>query len=428
MSVSKLLRYFAVLGASSASLSCGSRDYDNPVDVPAATPAAGSPDTAQTNPATNTPGADLPNAKPAETPEACLTDNCTPPAQTVAPAAYSMIDFFPGSQTGICSIAKAEVISNRSANRMTIIYRAKYASVGKWQLYGRNITVAANGTLTQSEPVNLFPNCAGDETGITGYNILGYASPLFTAQSKALNHSSDGDYTHIKIGSVCYSAGPDEQKSFNLATLAADNTTPMTDFLATNGAVGFWPEKNVYIKSDGSSLNPDGTAGSVNISKPFAEALEVLGSDAERLYLTYQSGFSDLYSVALSNYNAIRIDDYHNSYHSLGRHSKLGFFHIEGIYLYNVINGINTYTARHDLNIVKNASRIIGFKGFLIGQTRCEVKKINFTEKKFDTMFSANTDCKTSLGTYGNRSILTDVSATPESTGKLLLTPDLSAL
>lgn len=449
----KLLRYFSAIAVSCVSLSCGSeRKFDNPVettDTPqeeqgpdgakvntnrtaGTTPGPGTPDES-TNPQGVATGPTMSTVKTdgkTTSTQTCLTDNCTPPALAVASGSFSLIDYFPGNQVGVCYVADSTVIKNKSANRMTVIFRAKYASVGKWQLYARNITVAANGSLSQGEPVNLFPNCAGDESGVTGYNILGYASPNFTAQNIALNHLVDSDFTHIKIASLCFSAGPDEQKTFNLATLANDTSTTTTNFLATSGAVGHWPEKNVYIKSDGSSLNPDGSAGNVNISG-VGTNLKILGSDADKLYFMPQDGNNNpSYYITLSNYNKQSINNgSYGKYNGIGKHIKLGFFYFyDSSKLYNFSNNLETSFGYAPGSLVDGASRILGYKGFLIGTTNCQVKKINFTEKTFTSIFSANANCTLSLGTWGNQSVLTNVTSTATSIGKLFLTSDLSEL
>lgn len=446
-----ILRNFCLFTVSSVSLSCGDRNYDNPVDTEKTQPIAAG--TNQDSPTPENPtGADSPKVTPSGTTVggketvtkvACLTDDCTSPAAVaVTPPAFSVLDFFPGNQGGTCSVAKASTVSNGSANRITLIYRANYASMGVWQLYARNISVASNGTMTAGDPVNLFPNCFGNSTGITDYSITGYASSTLTSQNRALNNLSDGNFTHVKISSTCFNTGLNETKSFNLTDLSDDTTTTMTNYLSASGALGYWPEKNVYIKADGTTLNPDGTTGTTTIPGNWTSsgtsplgAMSFLGTDSQALYVVQANSLNSIYAVS-ANLISNAITAAGSNYTAFGRHPTFGMFAFySGAYVMRLYTTGN-FSQSPDINAraIPFASRIIGTNGYVLSGSfyhssfLCEVLKYNFSNGTAASLFKSSYTCKTSLGTIGNRSLLSDVTSSTATTGKLFLTPDLSAL
>jgi hypothetical protein len=199
--------------------------------------------------------------------------------------ALNTLNFSPEAN---CSLGTDTIIArSESANRMTMIYRANYASVGMWQLYGRNITLSSDGTIAfAGDPVNLFPGeCYGNTSGVTSFSITGFADGSSSTQAYDINDAHN--VAALAIQMTCYSSVLSGSATFNLSDFSRVTTSTKT-FLKDQGVVGYWRGKNVYVKSNGTTMNPDGTAGSATITwTGFTSISKVYGTDkAGGIYLS----------------------------------------------------------------------------------------------------------------------------------------------
>jgi hypothetical protein len=231
-----------------------------------------------------------PDSKAAAAPgtkAACLNDNCTPPTSTVAPImTFSSLSYFPEGQTN-CELGEyVRLVKSLQINQMTIFYRAKYASLGRWQLYARQIQVGTDGTMSfPSEKVNLLPSCDGNVNGVTGFSLTEYADATGSTD-RVLNISDVEKATNVKVSITCVNTAQSAVRVLNLATLSDSLETTVVP-LSTLGARGYWPSKGVYLKSDGSSLNRDGTVGNLVVT---VAPTSSMGSDDSGIYLRSTSG------------------------------------------------------------------------------------------------------------------------------------------
>jgi hypothetical protein len=157
------------------------------------------------------------------------------------------------------------VIKSTQSNRLTVFYRANYAAVGRWQLYAQNIAVDAAGTMSlMGDKVNLHPNCTGNINGVTSFDVTEFEADQSTAGRRALDAKSLERAKSVKIAINCVNTARNVVRTIDLATLR-DTTAATTRFLSKDGAVGYWPSKDLYIKGDGSTLTAAGQASSVKI-------------------------------------------------------------------------------------------------------------------------------------------------------------------
>ena len=214
---------------------------------------------------------------------ACLTDTCTAAAEVPLLALKSVQIIGEG-----CPIADVRILKNESSNQFTVVYRANYASAGLWQLYARNVTVSSDGTmaLQGNSQVNLFPSvCLGNTLGVTAYNITGYRSGSST--SKVFNYTNASNTTDFSVDMTCYNTALNSTNTFNTSALSPSvNST--TTFLSTDGAVGYNKYLNVYVKANGTTVNPNGSASTSVVpgnwtssgTNPLGSITSIYGNDA----------------------------------------------------------------------------------------------------------------------------------------------------
>lgn len=423
----------------SGSLNCGSRNYDNPVDTPnaAETPATTSPDSAKSNPN----GAAAPG-------EAAAPGAAAP---NVAKKEFTILDVS-SIQNEKCTTFRASTVSHTRLNRVTLFYIAKCPSLGIRQLYARNISLNFEGQSEVGTAVNLFPNCIGNERGVEDYSLTGYISDTLTRQKLALNHKTDGNFTHIKIKSKCYSDGLNEEKSFALDTLLEYNTAPLQNYLHVNGALGYWPEKKVYLKNNGTTLNLDGTVGAITIAGDWTYAdiynyhgqlgsMTFLGSTPQELYIKTKGyrGTNTLYSIKNSDLTVTPAYLNEREAFFFVTHPTLGIYLtrefksiIDPTYLFRYQNAKNistSYFTKNGVKILRESARVVNGKTFFIStESFCSLNEYNFSQGKEILIATLGTLCAETLGEYGNRNIFTNISWNATDTGQIYLTPDLTTL
>lgn len=190
----------------------------------------------------------------------CLTDNCTAPSVTAPNIAFHTFHYFPAGQSS-CQLARDTVVlKSAQAGRMTVLFRANYASLGRWQLYAQNIAVDAQGAMTAlGERVNLFPDCTGNSEGVRSFEVTEYAEDTLSGAPRVWDVQSLERAKAAKISIDCGNQSAAARRTLDLATLG--NTTMITKpFLTQLGAIGPWQRKNVYLKNNGALLSADGVA------------------------------------------------------------------------------------------------------------------------------------------------------------------------
>lgn len=151
---------------------------------------------------------------------ACV-DNCTAPAATNSFTLKEANYFNPS--TSSCQLGNSVAIVSSQLNQITVIYRANYASVGMWKLYGKRFSVAGDGSmaLLDTSPVELYPECFGNTSGVTEFSVIGFRSAQ--APTKALHKHWEYDpanqnITHVKLGITCVNSAQSGTKTFNLTS------------------------------------------------------------------------------------------------------------------------------------------------------------------------------------------------------------------
>ena len=263
--------------------SCENADhkFDNPVD-PKNTVDQSSPSDAG---GTEQTAGDSGNTGSSSTSESgvCLTDNCNSPATPT----INLTNATWFSQSSSCSVGTgAIVLKSLYLSRFTILYRANYASAGLWQLYALGFTVSADGTMAaDANPVNLFPSCYGNASGVTAFSVTEYKDGT-TTTARRLNFDEAENVSDFVVSVTCVNNALSGSVKFGTAAGYSTSTANTLPFMNTLGAYGYWAEKSVYLKADGTSLNADGTAGNVIISMPSGKTINsVVGSDSTGVYL-----------------------------------------------------------------------------------------------------------------------------------------------
>ncbi len=195
----------------------------------------------------------------------CLQGDCTAPASPTANINFASYSYFPGSQNGCQMGSDTVLLKSLQANRMTIFYRALYASVGRWQLYAQNVGVDAGGVMTpMGERVNLLPGCNGNTAGVVAFDVREYIDATGNSGARTFNLKSLERAAAVKVDITCVNAAQSASRTIDLSSLL-DSDKSTVPFLKRDGAIGFWASKNVFIKADGTTLNSDGSAGSLVI-------------------------------------------------------------------------------------------------------------------------------------------------------------------
>ena len=221
----------------------------------------------------------------------CLQGDCTAPASPTANINFALYSYFPGSQTGCQMGADTVLVKSLQANRMTIFYRALYASVGRWQLYAQNVGVDAGGVMTpMGERVNLLPGCNGNTAGVVAFDVKEYSDATGNSGARTFNLKSLERAAAVKVDITCVNAAQSASRTIDLSSLL-DSDKSTVHFLERDGAIGFWASKNVFIKADGTTLNPDGSAGSLVIPGYNGSNISrVIGEEADGIYIQVTAG------------------------------------------------------------------------------------------------------------------------------------------
>jgi len=148
-------------------------------------------------------------------------DNCSAPAATNSFALKEANYFNPS--TSSCKLGDSVAIVSSQLNQITVIYEANYASVGMWKLYGKRFSVAGDGSmaLLDTSPVDLYPECFGNTSGVTEFSVTGYKAAQ--AANKTLYKHWEFDpanqnITHVKLGITCVNSAQSGTKTFNLTS------------------------------------------------------------------------------------------------------------------------------------------------------------------------------------------------------------------
>ena len=221
----------------------------------------------------------------------CLQGDCTAPASPTANINFALYSYFPGSQTGCQMGADTVLVKSLQANRMTIFYRALYASVGRWQLYAQNVGVDAGGVMTpMGERVNLLPGCNGNTAGVVAFDVKEYSDATGNSGARTFNLKSLERAAAVKVDITCVNGAQSASRTIDLSSLL-DSDKSTVHFLERDGAIGFWASKNVFIKADGTTLNPDGSAGSLVIPGYNGSNISrVIGEEADGIYIQVTAG------------------------------------------------------------------------------------------------------------------------------------------
>jgi hypothetical protein len=280
---------------------------------------------------------------------ACLTDNCTVPAAPTL--ALNKIVY---GDTAQCTFYPPSIIRSEHKQRLTLIYRANYASAGLVQLYARNVTIAADGSMAfASDPVNLFPGeCYGNPSGVTAFSIVGYADN--GTSPSILQYTDAHNVNLVRIQMTCYTSAFNNTKTFNLDDLSV-STSATTSFLSSQGAVGYWRGQNVYVKANGTTLNPDGSAGPIVIPGTWT------GDNAiSTIYGTDQSGGLYLATKAKTTYPYTKSYKYVSSALSVSDSSSIITSSTESVFSnfqssgsYHSLHGLYLATGG-DLNLIND--------------------------------------------------------------------------
>jgi len=382
--------------------------FDNPVDPESSKSPIG--EVAQTETASGGNEAAT-EAQPAATtpPEPCLTADC------VTPTTPSLVVNYLAFIADTCEAANVTVLKNTSLNRITLIYRAKYASDGLWQLYVRNLTVNPDGTLalTGTGPTNLFPNqCIGNTTGVTGYTISGYAGTGTTYKYYDWHEVTNA--SAFAINMTCYSAPLNLSNTFDAATLSPSVATT-TSFLTTDGAVGYYKVQNVYVKSNGTTINLNGTANAFVIpgnwtssgTSPLGPIQGIYGNDAAGgLYISSKNGSTShhkyLTAGGVLTDMTSTVDFGYIIFPPLNTRASGGIFHSTlGMYAantyYSYIYGFNNGTSTSkSTDAIGTEGHVLGFaadKLLTIGEAvyfsdgwNRSVQSFNFSSGTFSTL------------------------------------------
>lgn len=389
-------------------VSCGDRAYDNPVD----------PGTKENE---GTPAADKPASEGTPTGgAACLGEGCT--ASVSSYLSLNSVKFIGDS----CSVADVRVLKNESLNRITLIYRANYQSEGLWQLYSRNVNVAADGTLSLvgTAPTNLFPNrCVGNTQGVSGYLVSGYRSGSNTP--KVFNYANASNVTDFSVDMTCYSGALSQSNTFVASTLSP-GVDSVTTFFEKDDAIGYFKSKNLYVKSNGSTLNPDGSASSFAIPGNFSSSgsnqlgkiKAIYGNDAAGgMYFAAENG----YVKYISSTGAVSDLAYPNTISSNAKtwpsvlsaggiyHTLFGMFVFDSSYMhgFNLAKKISTSTDSLYYSSALVASK--ADKALFMDDNRI-LYEFNFRNGKFVQKSAVVDDGYTSsavgFGTYEKKALL----------------------
>lgn len=348
-------------------------DFDNPVDPENLKNSPGAAAQTETASAGTEPAPDE-QPEAVSTPEPCLTADCVTPTNTAL--AVNGLAFIADD----CPASSVTVLKNVSLNRITLLYRAKYASDGLWQLYARNLTVNADGTLalTGTGPTNLFPNqCVGNTDGVTGYTITGYAGSGTTYKYYSWTNVTNA--SAFTINMTCYSAPLNSSNTFDAATLSPSVATT-TSFLTTDGAVGYYKAQNVYVKSNGTTINPNGTANAFVIpgnwttsgTSQLGPIQGIYGNDAAGgLYINSKNGSNNYYKylTAAGVLTDMTSTGYLNDFYfpPLDSRPAGGMFHSTlGMYvtsnrIYGFNNGASTSFSTHAIGSFPRYGLALGF-------------------------------------------------------------------
>lgn len=148
-------------------------------------------------------------------------DNCTAPSASNSFALREANYFNPS--TSSCQLGDSVAIVSSHLNQITVIYRANYASVGMWKLYGKRFSVAGDGSmaLLDSSPVDLYPECYGNTSGVTEFSVIGFRStqaPTKTLHKHWEYDPANQNITHVKLGITCVNSAQSGTKTFNLTS------------------------------------------------------------------------------------------------------------------------------------------------------------------------------------------------------------------
>ena len=272
-----------------------SHSFNNPVDpanASSSTASSGTSTSSSTSGAagTSTSGATT-SASGAKTSQTTSTQTASPTA-TPTPWTITSADFFGVSDSTSQIGTDPTILVSKQLNQITVLYRANYASSGIWQLYVKRFSVGSDGTLSllDSTPVNLYPNCFGNSTGVTSFVVSGYLSGLSAPATGAFKATDYNDamqnLTGFKVTVTCVNSAQSGSATYNLSSGITSTGTTTTPLLVGLGALGYWSGKNVYVKGDGTTLNPNGTASSV--TAPVMTAF--YGDDGTGIYYEPISG------------------------------------------------------------------------------------------------------------------------------------------
>ncbi len=190
----------------------------------------------------------------------CLTDTCTARVPPALDLQFDSLNYFDPSTTQ-CQLANDSVIlKSSSTGRLVVIYRAKYSSLGRWQLYAQQVSLE-NGIkpALRGNRVNLLPTCDGNVAGVTSFSVTGGTPRGSSTGLRAFSVDEMEDLATVTIKITCVNSFQSRTLNLDLDSLVevAGATLPL---LSSRGAVAYWSAKDLYIMADGSTLKGDGLA------------------------------------------------------------------------------------------------------------------------------------------------------------------------